>query len=218
MKRSYIVIAAGIAVLVGFGFAVKAYRNQQTETVSQTARQNTAALVRFHSPTYGAADAKVELVEFFDPSCESCRAFYPVVKEIVDTSGGKVRLVLRYAALHKGSDEAVKILEAARRQGRYWPAVEAALNAQPQWASHSGPQPELIWNHLSSLGVDVERAKKDVGDARIASILEQDQADGLALKIKGTPTFFVNGKPLQEFGPDQLKALVSREVAAAYQQ
>ena len=218
MKRSYIVIAAGIAVLVGFGFAVKTYRTQQTEKVSQTAQQNTAALVRFHSPTYGAADAKVELVEFFDPSCESCRAFYPVVKEIVDTSGGKVRLVLRYAALHKGSDEAVKILEAARRQGRYWPTVEATLDAQPKWALHSGPQPGLIWNYLGSVGVDIERAKKDVGDARIAAILEQDQADGLALKIKGTPTFFVNGKPLQDFGPDQLKALVSREVAAAYQQ
>ena len=218
MKKESLVIAAGVVVLVAFAFAIHAYRNRQVEEVRQATTQSQAALVRFHSPTYGPANAKVELVEFFDPSCESCRAFYPVVKEIVDTSDGKVRLVLRYAALHKGSDEAVKILEAARKQGRYWPALEAALNAQPQWASHSGPQPGLIWNYLGSLGVDIDRAKKDVDDARIAAIIEQDQADGLALKIKGTPTFFVNGKPLLDFGPDQLKALVRREVAAAYQQ
>lgn len=218
MKRSTIVIAAGILVLVGFGFAVNVYRTQQAEKVVQVTQQNTAALVRFHSPTYGAADAKVELVEFFDPSCESCRAFYPLVKELVDTSGGKVRLVLRYAALHKGSDEAAKILEAARKQGRYWPAVEAVLNAQPQWATHSGPQPDLIWNYLSGVGVDIERAKKDVSDPRIAAILEQDRADGAALKVTGTPTFFVNGKPLQDFGYDQLKALVRRELDVAYQQ
>lgn len=218
MKRQYIVIAAAVIVLLGFGLAISGYKSQRAEKVAQVPQQSSAALVRFHSPTYGAADAKVELVEFFDPACESCRKFYPLVKEIVDTSGGKVRLVLRYAALHKGSDEAIKILEAVRKQGRYWPAVEALLESQSQWASHSRPQPELIWNYLGSLGVDVERAKKDVSDPRIAAILEQDQADRVALNVNATPSFIVNGKPLQDFGVDQLKALVRREVAAAYQQ
>lgn len=218
MKRQYLVLATAVIALVGFGFAINAYRNQQAQKVSQSTQQGKAALVRFHSPTYGASDAKVELVEFFDPACESCRKFYPLVKEIVDSSNGRVRLVLRYAALHQGSDEAIKILEAARKQQRYWPAVEAVLDAQPQWASHSRPQPELIWNYLAALGVDVELAKKDARNPRIASILEQDKADGLAMNVRATPSFIVNGKPLQDFGHEQLKALVNREVAAAYQQ
>ena len=218
MKRQYVVIATAVVVIVAFGFAINAYRTQQADQTSQATQKGKSALVRFHSPTYGAGDAKVELVEFFDPSCEACRQFYPEVKEIVDSSGGKVRLVLRYATLHRGSDQAVKILEAARRQQRYWPALEAALEAQPQWALHSQPQPELIWNYLGALGVDIQRAKQDINDGRIAAILEQDQADRVALNITKTPSFFVNGKPLQDFGVEQLKALVRREVDAAYQQ
>ena len=89
--------------------------------------------------------AKVTIVEFFDPSCETCRAFYPIVKGMVNASFGQVRLVMRNAPLHHGSDTAVKILEAARVQGKYWEALERALAAQPQWASHDRPQPEMIW-------------------------------------------------------------------------
>ena len=63
-------------------------------------------------------------MEFFDPSCEACRAFYPIVKSLVNSSFGQVRLVVRYAPLHQGSDTAVKILEAAREQGKYWQALE----------------------------------------------------------------------------------------------
>ena len=126
--------------------------------------------------------------------------------------------MLRYAAFHKGSDEAIKLLEAARRQQRFWPAVEAALDAQPQWASHSRPQPELLWNSLANLGLDIDRAKNDVRDPRIVANLEQDHADLVAMNMKATPSFIVNGVPLQDFGIDQLKSLVRNEVAKNYKQ
>ena len=57
-----------------------------------------------------------------------------------------MRLVVRYAPLHQGSDTAVKILEAARLQGKYWEAVEKAMAFQPQWASHDHPRPEWSCN------------------------------------------------------------------------
>jgi len=216
MKRQHLVVTAGVVILAAFLLGAYVYKRQAAVQVVLPTKEVTAALVRFHSPTYGAADAKVDLVEFFDPACETCRKFYPLVKEIVDSSGGKVRLVLRYAAFHKGSDEAIKILEAARKQSKYWPAVEAALAAQPEWASHSRPQPELLWNYLGRIGLDVERAKNDVRDPRITAIIEQDQADLVAMNVRATPSFIVNGKPLSDFGIDQLKALVQREVDSAY--
>ena len=91
---------------------------------------------RPHSPVFGNPAAKVTIVEFFDPSCETCRAFYPIVKGIVTSSFGQVRLVVRYAPLHKGSDTAVKILEAARQQGKYWEAVETGAGRR----SPGGPR------------------------------------------------------------------------------
>lgn len=216
MKRHYAVIAVGTIAFAGLGMAISISQSQPTEKGRQSAVQDTPALVRFHSPIYGAPGAKVEVVEFFDPACETCRQFYPLVKDLVDSSGGKVRVVLRYAAFHRGSDEVVKMLEAARKQQRFWPALDAVLNAQPQWAAHDKPQPQLIWNYLGGVGVDVEKAKKDVNDPRTAAILEQDRADIVALKITGTPTFFVNGKRLQELGFEQLTTMVRREVDAAY--
>ena len=216
MKRQHIVIGTGIVALLVFVVAGYVYKDRQASVGKNVVKQSNAALVRFHSPTYGAADARVELVEFFDPACEACRKFYPMVKELVDSSGGKVRLVLRYAAFHKGSDEAIKILEAVRRQQRFWPAVEVVLNAQPEWASHSAPKPELIWNYLGGLGVDLERARKDAEDPRIAEIIKQDQVDLVALNVRSSPSFIVNGKPLEDFGYDQRKALVRRQIEAAY--
>ena len=110
------------------------FKERSRQEATQAAQANGDALIRKHSPVYGNPDAKVTIVEFFDPSCETCRAFYPIVKGIVNASFGQVRLVVRYAPLHKGSDTAVKILEAARQQGKYWEAVEAALADQPRWA------------------------------------------------------------------------------------
>ena len=52
----------------------------------------------------------------------------------------------------------------------------------------------------------------------LSRLIEQDLRDAVALKVSGTPEFFVNGKPLPQFGADQLKALVKSETRAAYGQ
>lgn len=49
----------------------------------------------------------------------------------------------------------------------------------------------------------------------IVGVLNQDRADVEAVGIQGTPTFFVNGKPLPEFSAEQLLSLVQAEVEAA---
>jgi protein-disulfide isomerase len=161
---------------------------------------------------FGNPAAKVTLVEFLDPACETCRAFYPVVKGIVNASFGQVRLVVRYAPLHQGSDTAVKILEAARQQGKYWEALEKTMAFQPQWAAHHRPQPELIWELMADLGLDIAKAKADANSPAIDQLLRQDVADMRTLKVDKTPGFFVNGTPLLHFGEAQLRVLVDQEL------
>lgn len=216
MNKKLLVVSAGLLAVLVFLLGVFFYSEQKTQKITHVVQDNREALVRPHSSVYGNPAAKVTIVEFFDPACESCKAFYPYVKTLVNANFGRVNLVLRYAAFHKGSDEAVKILEAAKMQNVYWPVLEAMLAAQPVWASHERPQPELIWDHIKETGIDTARAKIDMNDPRIAQILKQDMADGVTLKVTGTPTFFVNGKPLIDFGPDQLKALVGKEARIVY--
>ena len=173
------------------------------------------ALVRAYSPSVGPVAAKVTIVEFFDPACEACRAFYPIVKQTMAQYPGNVRLVLRYAPLHQGSDEAVRILEAARLQNRFISVLEALLARQPEWAAHGNMDLDKAWAIAGEAGLDVRRARQASRAAKITAVLNQDIQDLKTVGVSQTPTFFVNGKPLQDFGVAQFQDLVRREVAAA---
>lgn len=120
-------------------------------------------------------------------------------------------MVVRYAPNHPGSEEAVRILEAARAQNVYVPVLEAVLAQQPQW--HDGNM-ESAWSAAAAAGLNVERARAALSAPAVTTNMQQDIADGQTLGVRGTPTFFVNGKPLTEFGLPQLEALIRAEVEA----
>ena len=88
--------------------------------------------------------------------------------------------------------------------------------SQPEWADHGNPQVEKIWPYLKAVGLDVDKAKADMKSPALDKLLAQDNADLTALKVQKTPTFYVNGKPLLNFGEDALRALVKQEIDAAY--
>lgn len=183
---------------------------QQENTTDISAKNN--KLERSYSATFGPKTAKVTIVEFFDPACEACRAFYPFVKKMMNANPDNIRLVLRYAAFHEGSDEVVLMLEAARRQGLYNEVLVSLFAAQNSWASHSKPNLANVWNIAEKVGLDISKARADMKDPNIIKILEQDTADVQSLGIQKTPTFFVNGKPLETFGSQQLYELVQSEL------
>ena len=110
------------------------------------------------------------------PACETCAAFSPLVKKLMDANPGKIKLVLRYAPFHDGADYFVKILEAARKQGKYWQALDIMYKSQPYWASHHNPRPERIWQFLPQAGLDLDRIKKDMSDPAIQKMIDQDLA------------------------------------------
>jgi protein-disulfide isomerase len=201
-----------IAFLVGMNTFQRRVQNSQTEKVSRQEDR----LVRQHSPVFGQTNAPVTIVEFFDPACEACRAFYPLVKNLLKKYPNDVRLVLRYAPFHQGSDQIVKLLEAAKRQDKYTQVLEAILEAQPAWADHGKPNIELAFKVAEQQGgLDMAKAREQMASAEIDLALKQDIQDLTALEVTKTPTFFVNGQSLPSFGPDQLTALVAQEVAKA---
>ncbi|MER8550806.1 thioredoxin domain-containing protein [Mesorhizobium sp. M0976] len=211
MNRRVIII--GTVALAAAAFAAAAaYYPRNTDG---TAPQDESNLVRTHSPVIGPADAPVTIVEFLDPSCEACRAFYPIVKQIMGAFPNETKLVIRYASLHEGSDEAIRILEAARLQDKFEPVLEKLFFEQPQWAVHGAPDLEKAWTFAGEAGLDVAKAREDAKAPAITAVLGQDMADMKAINLQGTPTFFVNGKPLPSFGPQQLNDLVAAEVTAA---
>lgn len=205
-RRRSLLVATAISTLAG----PLSLRAQETSPVPSL------LLLRFHAPNLGAADAKVNLVEFLDPACEGCRAFYPVVKQILAEHPGRVRLWVRYVAFHRGADYVVKALEAARIQKRYWEALERVFAKQHEWAQNHTAIPNLVIKSLEGIGLDLAQLQRDMTSPEIEKLLKQDSADAKTLNVRQTPTFFVNGKPLKDYGFDQLRTLVRTEVQAQY--
>ncbi|MBI5792769.1 MAG: thioredoxin domain-containing protein [Rhodocyclales bacterium] len=230
MKQKNVFIIAAIGLLVAFIIAALLRNVEREEPPSPIAAARTEAkappvatpksadtgpmMVRPHSPLLGSADAPVMIVEFFDPACETCAAFYPIVKQIRAGNPDNIAVALRYAPFHKGSAKVVAALEAARKQDKYWQALEALLKTQSDWAANHEAHLDRIWPHLKKAGLDVARLQADMADPAIAGVINLDLADAQAFRVSKTPEFFVNGKPLPSFGQDPLKALVASELAA----
>jgi len=207
---------SGLVLIVGFLLASSYYKKQRAEKFGFMAKENASTFVRDHSPTLGKDDAKVYLVEFTDPACETCAAFSGFIKQGMAAHPGKIKLVIRYAPFHEGSSNIVRVLEAAKKQGKYWETLDLLYKTQGQWTEHHHVKIDQLWSLLPQAGLDVEQIKKDMNDPEIAKVIQQDLADAQTLNVRKTPGFFVNGKPLETFGYQELSRLIQNEIHEQY--
>jgi protein-disulfide isomerase len=218
MRKDILRLAGIAAVLIAALVAAAAYSlrdqsRERAERVAEQARIDDSVFVRPHSHSMGPETAKVTVVEFLDPECESCRAMYPMVKHLLGQYGGRVRLVVRYMPLHPNSVYAAGALEAAGEQGRYWEMLEILFQHQPHWGSHHAPRPELIPGYARQIELDMAAFDRFLSAGSHRRLVEIDHADGRSLGVTGTPTFFVNGRLLEQLGYAPLKALIDEELA-----
>lgn len=216
MNKQVIVIATAVGLILAFVIGAMAYRGNQAEEVAAKAFENSDVMIRADSHTLGPDSARVVIVEFLDPGCETCAMFYAPVKQIMATYPEQIRLVIRYAPFHQGSDTMVKMLTAAARQDRYWQVLEMLFATQSAWASHHHPQPDRVWEFLPKVDVDIEQLRADMALPEADAFVQQEIADCQTLGVRKTPTFFVNGKPLPTFGLQPLVDLVESEIALNY--
>lgn len=214
MKQKNLFIGAAVALVVLFAGATMWFTSSKPAAPGVMAAPDQATLVRPHSMTLGPADAPVTIVEFLDPACETCATFYPYVKDIMATNPGRIRLVMRWAPFHNGSQDVVAMIEAARKQDKFWPALEALLASQASWSPGHTPQVTAAWEQMANLGLDRERLIADMASAEITQMIAQDVEDVRTLNVTATPEFFVNGKPMPSFGYEQLKQLVDDALKA----
>lgn len=214
MKNKIILIAVVFFTLISLFFIGRTfYQQKKTEEAASLAQRDFKKFVPDYAPKLGTSTPEVYLIEFLDPECESCREFYPYVKMLLEEFDGRIQLVVRYAPFHPNSVMVIKILEAARKQGKYWETLETLFRYQPQWGSHHDPKPDLIWNYLPEAGVDIARIKSDMNDPEIEKMIENEKRDLQDLGVKATPQFFVNGEPLQVFGVEPLRDLIKKKLS-----
>ncbi|MBC7429808.1 MAG: DsbA family protein [Bacteriovorax sp.] len=175
-------------------------------------KTETSILHREGNYKKGSSTAKVTVVEFFDPECEGCAAFHPLLKKIAGEYPNDVQIVARYMLFHGNSHPAALALEGAGKQGKFWEMYNFMLERQNEWSHQKDPVNLVFEKFAKELGLNIEEFNKAYDDITFQAALAKDMADGQALGVKGTPTFFINGKKLGNLSYNDLKGAIDEEL------
>ncbi|WP_336650634.1 DsbA family protein [Kocuria rosea] len=195
-KAKIIVWVLLVAVVAAVAIPILIARaNSTPETVpqgqGQVVRENSRVLSQ-------APDEQAVLVEFLDYECEGCRAAYPVIEELRAEYADTVTFVHRYFPLpgHRNSMNAALAVEAAAQQGQYEAMYQRMFETQEQWGESAEDQSAVFRGFAEDLGLDMAAFDAAVADPATQMRIELDVADGEALGVGGTPTFFLDGEVL----------------------
>lgn len=216
MKRKMVFGISALALVAVFVVASLLYKSQRAKNLGFMAQENASTFIRDHSPILGDAAAKVYIVKFSDPACETCAAFSDFLKEWMAAYPGKIKLVIRYAPLHEGASDVVKILVAAKKRDKFWETLDVLYASQEQWTQHHRVMLDRVWPLLERAGLDVRAIRAEMDDPEIDRVIEQDLADARVLDVRKTPGLFVNGRPLEPFGAQEFRRLIESELVANY--
>jgi len=156
-------------------------------------------LIRENSHKTASGSASITLVEFSDFQCPACVTYHPIVKEIAQKFSKDLILVYRnfpLTNLHKNAYLAAQAAEAAGKQQKYWEMNNMLFEKQAEWSELPSPV-DIFTGYAATLGLDAGRFVNDMNSDEVRSIIDADIADGNALGIPGTPTFFVNGQKIE---------------------
>lgn len=219
-----IMFALGLLVgVVGYDRVVQANRAENRDLANQVADRVVAALGaggganagprldpsqvyaidEAGNPALGPEDATVTIIEFGDFRCSFCKRFQDeTIAPLLERYEGRVRFVWRdYPILGQGSFEASVAGECADDQGQFW-AFHDLLFADQANFTRDG-----FIAKASQLNMDVEQFTTCYDNQEHREEILADYQAGEALGVTGTPTFFINGRPL--IGAQPLDAFVN---------
>ena len=154
--------------------------------------------------TKGDINAKTMLVEFSDFQCPACKAYQSVVDDILKTNGAQIYFVYRNFPLpqHTFGGAAAEAAEAAGKQGKYWEMHDLLFARQEDMS-------DTLWMELAKeLKLDEVQFTTDMKSQAVKDKIANDKADGVALGINSTPTFFLNGIKMPPMSLEEFKQKV----------
>ncbi|WP_434992716.1 DsbA family protein [Arthrobacter sp. Ld5] len=211
-NRIAIGLLAAAAAVVGLLLLSNALGGDEDRTDGTTAA---AEVVREDSHRLSQApDEKAVLVEFLDFECESCLAAYPVVEDLAEEYGKNLTVVSRYFPLpgHPNSETAAAAVEAAARQGRFKDMHARMYETQPEWSHTNEDRSPVFRGYAEDLGLDMAAYDAAIADPATMERIEADKADGMALDVQGTPTFFLEGRKIQPATIEEFRSLIETAI------
>lgn len=163
----------------------------------------------------GGDGATVTVVEFVDFECEVCAAVHPLVEDLRAEYAGQVEFAFRYFPMpgHVNSGTAALAVEAAAQQGRLEPMYHRMFETQAQWGEQQVSTADVFRDLADDLGLDLAAYDAAVDDPATSARVQSDVDAGLALGVRGTPTFFVDDQMVELRTEDDLRDAIDEALA-----
>ncbi len=200
MNTKRILFWLGFAVIIGLiVWGLIAAGNKEPREFNPVS--GTPAPITEADNLFGSADADVTIIEYSDFQCPACAFYSKVLKQLVldqamsATSSPLVRLVYRHFPLpgHANSMVAAQSAEAAGVQGKFWEFSNELFDNQDDWATEEDPMP-IFEKYATGLGLDLAKFQSDVKSDAVKARVKRDLDESQKLDLRATPSFFVNGK------------------------
>ncbi|MGH7860550.1 MAG: DsbA family protein [Candidatus Binatia bacterium] len=162
-----------------------------------------------HSPVRGPKDAPVTLVEFSDFQCPFCARSIALAEDLLKKYPKDVRFVYKHMPLtqiHPNAMPAAKAAVAAANQGKFWEMHDELFENYRELSADN------IRKIAGEIGLDMKRFEQDLGSPETEKLVQEDMALGGRVGVRGTPTFFLNGRQIQNRSPEALKGMVDGEL------
>lgn len=217
MNRTAFWTGVGILLLGGV-WAVTWITSQKSVEVEDLTQEETQ-VVRETDQVKGSRKARVVLVEYSDFQCPACQFYAGWLSQLAESFGEDIAIVYRHfplKSIHQQAELAAVASEAAGRQGMFWEYHDILFEHQKEWAGNKKAH-DLFVSYALMLNLNKETFVSDIEDFGIKEKVRRDLAEGESLGVRGTPTFYLQGKSIQnpqtyaEFEQHILGALQEQE-------
>jgi protein-disulfide isomerase len=165
----------------------------------------------------GAENSKVILIEYSDFQCPACASYEPLLKKLIKEFNGKFTFVYRnfpLNAIHQNAELAVRAAEAAALQGKFWQMHDLLLQNQKEWAEQNNAK-DVFLSYAKIIDLNISEFETDLDSKEIREKVEEDYKNAIRLKLNATPTFFLNGKRIQNpRNYDEFRNVLERAIAS----
>jgi protein-disulfide isomerase len=148
----------------------------------------------------GTSKSGVVLVEYADFQCPGCASFYPILKEIKERYKDEISFQFvnfPLSQIHPNAIPAHRAAHAASMQGKFWEMHDVLYENQTVWQSSTNIVRDLE-AYATQIGLDLAKFKTDYASATTNKIIQADIKTGQDKNVTGTPTFFLDGKQIED--------------------
>ena len=192
-------LSAGPAFAQSCGFSGQL--NMSPETLAES------------EPVQGNAEASLLLVEFFDPNCPHCQDFKPVMDQVMEQYGDRVRYYKQPVPLWQFSRPQIRAILLAKQQGKYYDMIDAQL--QSPNAGRGGMTTDQLVSLAEGIGIDGGWMREKLTSGAMQSAVNRLPYEARKAGVQSTPTLAIGRKVVGNRSAACIGQLIEQELSAS---